>query len=69
MHSAARAFFGFLDFFVVNEFVYIFLGFRFGHGDELLDPQDGFSHFQENIVDVGGQSGGSFSESYLEFVT
>jgi hypothetical protein len=68
MHSAARTFFRFLHFFVINEFVYIFLGFGFGHGDEFLDPQDGFSHFQENIVDVGGQSGGSLSESDLEFV-
>jgi hypothetical protein len=48
--------------------VYIFLGFGFGNCDEFLDSQDGLSHFQENIVDIGGQSSGSLFESDIEFV-
>jgi hypothetical protein len=47
--------------------VNVFLGFGLGHGDEFLNPQDGFSHFQENFIDVGGQSRGSLPETDLEF--
>lgn len=52
--SATGTVFGFLNFFVVDEFMKVLLGLGFCHGYKLFDSQYGLGHFDKDFIDISG---------------